>query len=193
MPFREKAKNLFRTKTRGDSLSTTSTNESNHDVYQPGETMPPPKYRRPPQKEHKDKLEAFSFADAWRKRSFQSSHSPGGTRASSRRASFLSTGRKSRKSMTSPYDDAEHRLAEQQAEAGASRPKDSGVEAPALKLPNGAEQEGDDNIAKAETKQTNGAPNGLHKVTTAKDHVPFSEDDFANAMKRSHMEVSAQS
>lgn len=57
--------------------------------------MPKPKYRKPPDKEHKEKLEAFSFADAWRKKSFQSQHSPMGTRAPSRRASFLSIGKKS--------------------------------------------------------------------------------------------------
>ena len=77
MPLREKAKNLFKSKGRGDSLSKTSTNESSRErwpsnVYQPGEVMPQPKYRRPPRKEHTEKLEAFSFADAWRKKSFQS-------------------------------------------------------------------------------------------------------------------------
>jgi hypothetical protein len=95
MPFRERAKRLFRSKSRSDSLSQTSTNGSDRDrwpsnVYKPGEPMPRPKYRAPPQKEHKEKLEAFSFADAWRKRSFQSNYSPMGTRAPSRRASFLS-------------------------------------------------------------------------------------------------------
>lgn len=95
MPFRERAKRIFRSKSRSDSLSQTSTNGSDRDrwpsnVYKPGETMPRPKYRAPPQKEHTEKLEAFSFADAWRKKSFQSNYSPMGTRAPSRRASFLS-------------------------------------------------------------------------------------------------------
>ena len=40
--------------------------------------MPRPKYRAPPKKEHKEKLEAFSFPDAWRKKSFQSQYSPMG-------------------------------------------------------------------------------------------------------------------
>lgn len=53
----------------------------------------------PPKKEHKEKLEAFSFSDAWRRKSFQSQYSPMGTRAPSRmpsrRNSWLSMGRKS--------------------------------------------------------------------------------------------------
>ena len=41
-------------------------------VYKPGEPMPRPKYRTPAKKEHKEKLEAFSFAESWaaRKHSF---------------------------------------------------------------------------------------------------------------------------
>jgi len=50
--------------------------------------MPRPKYRAVPKKEHKDKLDAFSFPEAWRRRSFQSQHSPMGTRAPSRRNSI---------------------------------------------------------------------------------------------------------
>jgi hypothetical protein len=53
--------------------------------------MPRPKYRAIPKKEHKDKLEAFSFADSWRRKSFQSQYSPMGTRAPSRRNSFQAT------------------------------------------------------------------------------------------------------
>lgn len=98
MPLREKAKSFFKSKHHNsDSLSKTNTNGSDRkgsDYYQPGE-MPLPKYRRPPQKEHKEKLEAFSFADAWGRKSFQSHHSPMGTRAPSRRASWMSMGRKS--------------------------------------------------------------------------------------------------
>lgn len=95
MPFREKAKKIFRSKSRSSSLSKTSTNGSDRErwpsnVYKPGEAMPRPKYRAPPSKEHKEKLEAFSFADAWRKRSFQSTYSPMGTAAPSRRASWIS-------------------------------------------------------------------------------------------------------
>lgn len=100
MPFREKAKRFFKPRSRGDSLSKASTTESEaqswpSNVYKPGEPMPRPKYRAPPKKEHKEKLEAFSFADAWRRKSYQSTYSPMGTRAPSRRTSFMSLGRKS--------------------------------------------------------------------------------------------------
>ncbi|KAK5708267.1 hypothetical protein LTR97_000807 [Elasticomyces elasticus] len=99
MVFREKAKALFRRKNSGtdSSLSKTSNSSSNSsrerwpsNVYKPGEAMPRPKYRKPPTKEHKEKLEAFSFGDSWRRRSFQSNYSPMGTRAPSRRNSLFS-------------------------------------------------------------------------------------------------------
>lgn len=83
MAIREKAKALFKSRSKSDkdSLSKASTQGSDRErwpsnVYKPGEPMPRPKYRAPPKKEHKDKLEAFSFADAWRKKSFQSQYSP---------------------------------------------------------------------------------------------------------------------
>jgi hypothetical protein len=53
--------------------------------------MPRPKYRAIPKKEHKDKLDAFSFPEAWRRRSFQSQYSPMGTRAPSRRNSLVAS------------------------------------------------------------------------------------------------------
>ena len=37
-------------------------------VYKPGEPMPRPKYRGPYNQAHQDKLSAFSFGEAWRKR-----------------------------------------------------------------------------------------------------------------------------
>ncbi len=96
MPFREKAKALFRRKdSAADSLSkTTSSSNSSRErwpsnIYKPGETMPRPKYRKPPTKEHKEKLESFSFGDAWRRKSYQSNYSPMGTRAPSRSNSLF--------------------------------------------------------------------------------------------------------
>lgn len=94
MPFREKAKRFFKSSSRSDSLSKTDSSSSRErwpsNVYKPGEPMPRPKYRAIPKKEHTEKLESFSFADAWRKKSFQSSYSPMGTRAPSRRNSLFS-------------------------------------------------------------------------------------------------------
>ena len=64
--------------------------------------MPRPKYRAPVKKEHKEKLDSFSFGNAWRRRSFVSEYSPHGSRMPSRRPSLLSRasfGAKSRKSI----------------------------------------------------------------------------------------------
>ena len=58
-------------------------------VYKPGEKMPPMKYRRPVAPEHKEKLESFSFAKAWRRRSHQSVYSPHGSRMPSRAPSLV--------------------------------------------------------------------------------------------------------
>lgn len=94
MPFRERAKRLFKSSSRSDSSSKTDSSSSRErwpsNVYKPGEPMPRPKYRAVPKKEHTEKLESFSFADAWRKKSFQSTYSPMGTRAPSRRNSLFS-------------------------------------------------------------------------------------------------------
>ncbi|KXT08849.1 hypothetical protein AC579_1482 [Pseudocercospora musae] len=112
MAVREKVKGLFKSKSKSDrdsQLSNTSTQASDRErwpsnVYRPGEPMPRPKYRAPPKKEHKERLEAFSFTEAWRRKSFHSQYSPMGTRAPSRRnssrqpsrrSSWISLGRKS--------------------------------------------------------------------------------------------------
>lgn len=95
MPFRERLKKTFsRSSSDGLSLSQTNTNGSRKDssVYQPGEKMPPLKYRRPVAKEHKEHLEAFNFAKAWRRRSHQSIYSPMGSRMPSRAGSVVTNG-----------------------------------------------------------------------------------------------------
>ncbi|CBX99653.1 hypothetical protein LEMA_P088920.1 [Plenodomus lingam JN3] len=81
------------------------------DFYLPGEKMPPLKYRRPVDPEHKKRLEAFSFTTAWRRHSNASLYSPMGTRLSSRRSSFRSRRSRSRSmlrsrrsSVSSEYD-----------------------------------------------------------------------------------------
>lgn len=127
MAIREKAKNLFKRRgSRSDSLSKTSSKESSRDrwpsnVYKPGETMPKPKYRRPPEKAHKDKLDAFRFGDAWRKKSFQSQHSPMGTRLPSRRNSFLNF----RKSLASRNASRNASLASDSRQTSGAQHKDS--------------------------------------------------------------------
>jgi hypothetical protein len=90
MPIRARAKAFFRRSrnVNDDTLSKTDSTDSHErwpsNVYKPGEPMPRPKYRAPPKKEHKEHLDSFSFADAWRRKSFQSQYSPMGTRAPSR-------------------------------------------------------------------------------------------------------------
>ena len=161
MPFRDRAKKLFRSKSRGNSLSTTPTTTSStgsdrdrwpSNVYKPGEPMPRPKYRAPAQKEHTEKLEAFSFADAWRKSSFQSNYSPMGTRAQSRRTSFLSMHRKSvagrsmsRKSIGGGHVD--HGRSEGATTEETDETKSRASEALVGKLSKQSEAEGDDDVA----------------------------------------------
>lgn len=72
------------------------TPEADDDYYKPGEKMPPMKYRRAVDPEHKKKLEAFSFSTAWRRRSHTSLYSPMGSRLPSRRNSCRSRRSRSR-------------------------------------------------------------------------------------------------
>ncbi|CAO2652421.1 Nn.00g007040.m01.CDS01 [Neocucurbitaria sp. VM-36] len=74
----------------------TKTGLPESDFYQPGEKMPPLKYRRPVDPEHKKTLEAFSFSTAWRRHSHTSLYSPMGSRLPSRRSSFRSRRGRSR-------------------------------------------------------------------------------------------------
>jgi hypothetical protein len=87
----------------GGSLSKTSSktakpkkeSNKNSNVYQPGEKMPPLKYRRPVNPEHKEKLESFNWTKAWRRKSDQSMYSPMGSRIPSRKNSQTTVGRRS--------------------------------------------------------------------------------------------------
>lgn len=101
MPFRERLKKTFSRSSstaasETSSLSQQTTNTSTIEgrrgshIYQPGEKMPPLKYRRPVQKEHKERLEAFNFATAWRRVSRNSVYSPHGSRMPSRNPSVVS-------------------------------------------------------------------------------------------------------
>ncbi|KAF2259893.1 hypothetical protein CC78DRAFT_536735 [Lojkania enalia] len=101
MPLRTRLRRAF---TRGsqddESFSRTSkgsksTGKRDSIHYQPGEKMPPLKYRRPVNPEHKAHLEAFSWAKAWRRKSDQSVYSPMGSRMPSRKNSYTTVGRKS--------------------------------------------------------------------------------------------------
>lgn len=156
MPFRERAKRLFRPRTRNpDSLSHTSSNNSSNErwpsnVYKPGEPMPRPKYRKPPTKEHKDKLEAFSFADAWRRKSYQSTYSPMGTRAPSRKNSLFSLA--SRKKSFAGRSSRANSVTSADTDAGKGGTKHrevnpyGGAPTKGTRLPAEAEAEGDDDV-----------------------------------------------
>ena len=106
MPFRARMKRaLGRSIDDGAELSTTGSNRSAKakktkkeklpdNVYKPGEIMPRPKYRGPYNQAHQDKLSAFSFGNAWKRRKSSatagSEYSPMGSRLMSRRNSVWS-------------------------------------------------------------------------------------------------------
>lgn len=106
MPFREKMRRAFGTRPsdEGSELFFTQTpssssrrsrkekktrRSSSSNVYRPGEIMPKPKYPLAYNKAHQDKLLAYNFGDAWKKRkSVQSQYiSPLGSRWPSARTS----------------------------------------------------------------------------------------------------------
>lgn len=179
MAIREKAKALFRTRSNktdsNSTLSKSSTQASDRErwpsnVYKPGEPMPRPKYRAVPKKEHKEKLEAFSFAEAWRRKSFQSQYSPMGTRApsrrnsreqtgASRRSSFLSMGRKSfsgksaSRSNSVTSGETEKSNVRHREHMGAARP---------TALANQVEQEGDDDVGNGESDTSTSSVTSTH-------------------------------
>jgi len=101
MPFRERLKKTFSRNSQSSTNSEDSSTISGSDgkthgnTYQPGEKIPQ-KYRRPVEKAHREKLESFSFANAWRRKSYQSIYSPMGSRMPSRKNSVeVQTGRRS--------------------------------------------------------------------------------------------------
>ncbi|KAF2769415.1 hypothetical protein EJ03DRAFT_96799 [Teratosphaeria nubilosa] len=221
MPFRERAKKLFKSKNRGsdsDSLSKSSSKNSSRDrwpsnVYKPGEPMPRPKYRKPPTKEHKEHLESFSFAEAWRRKSFQSQYSPMGTRLPSRRNSFLSMGSRKRSYLSSRGPSRNGSVGSQSSDvteksmlSPAARQRERGFGG--TRLSTEVEAEGDDDIhnvglsrvqsrdhqyTKSKPKTTDEIPPPIiPPMSTAHDHQPFSEQDLALAMQRSHLAVPTQ-
>ncbi|KAK3067672.1 hypothetical protein LTR53_015321 [Teratosphaeriaceae sp. CCFEE 6253] len=207
MPFREKAKNLFRRKasTTDSSLADTASSSSSRErwpsnVYKPGETMPRPKYRKAPSKEHKEALESFNFGDSWRKKSFQSTYSPMGTRAPSRRNSLFSRKSYARSSRANSVSSV-------RSEKGGVRQREmhSGV-ALAPMLSTEVEAEGDDDVhnvglSRVQSRELNAAKSrprtaaemppsdNYFGTITAHDHQPFSEHDLNLAMQRSHLAV----
>ncbi|KAL8699572.1 MAG: hypothetical protein Q9224_001351 [Gallowayella concinna] len=121
MPFRAKVKKAFgknedsseASSDLSQAQSKTSTKKSKkpqteypENIYKPGE-IPDSKYKGPYNKEHQQKLHAFSFKAAFqgRRKSEQSLYSPMGSRLPSRRGSFLSRKSFARSRQQSRIDD----------------------------------------------------------------------------------------
>lgn len=238
MPFRERIKKVFKSSSPNSSLRKSSTQTSDattrdprwpSNVYAPGEAMPRPKYRAPVKKEHKDKLESFSFGSAWRRRSHVSEYSPHGSRMPSRAPSLLSRksfGAKSvrrgsvgEKSTGAKSDGILETDGAQMRSRGAARPTRLSAE---------IEAEGDDDVANVGLSRVQSRerevgsphsrqPSGVsvhHKPSAsnvaangstshqplnaalaeaqAKPNLPFTEEELALAMKRSHLAVPTQ-
>jgi len=188
MPFRQRIKRaLTRSSSSSDggsSLSKSASNKPESNVYQPGEKMPPMKYRRPVAPEHKEKLESFSFARAWRRKSAHSQYSPMGSRMPSRKNSTATNGRKSfqatRLSMQAPRT------------ASTVDPK---------QVKEGSDEEGDvTNVGLSrhptqDPRQSNAVRrSGSRPRTGQKSGVdtPFSPEDLDLALKKTHLDVPQQ-
>lgn len=201
---------LKRVLTAGSHSKSAKPDEPESDFYKPGEKMPPLKYRRAVDPEHKKKLEAFSFQTAWRRHSNASLYSPMGSRLPSRRSSFRrrsrsrSKHRSRRGSVSSEYDPEEW----VDSGIGASI---AGDERPA-NIKEASDDEGDvlnvglsrnptEDPRDARRKQSQGAgarrPSSVHQPSrpaTGSDRTrnasqPFSAEDLEFALQKSHLEA----
>ncbi|KAF2845942.1 hypothetical protein T440DRAFT_252500 [Plenodomus tracheiphilus IPT5] len=176
------------------------------DFYLPGEKMPPLKYRRPVDPEHKKRLEAFSFSTAWRRHSNASLYSPMGSRLPSRRSSFRSRRSRSRSmhrsrrsSVSSEYDHEEW----VDSGIGASI---AGDDRPA-NIREASDDEGDvlnEDPRDARRKQSAGARRsssvrqssrpgtGSDRTRQASVSVPFSPEELELALQKSHLEATKE-
>lgn len=84
MPFREKFKRALGRDRSGSGASSLKTSKTNDGNAQGDDPEPKPKYRAPVDPKHKERLEAFSFANTWRRKSTSSLYSPHGSRMPSR-------------------------------------------------------------------------------------------------------------
>ncbi|KAL5115474.1 hypothetical protein ACEQ8H_006615 [Pleosporales sp. CAS-2024a] len=189
--------------------------DADDDYYKPGEKMPPLKYRRPVDPEHKKKLEAFSFSTAWRRRSHTSLYSPMGSRLPSRRNSCRSRRSRSRSMARSRRSSVSHGSDYDQEEwvdsgIGASI---AGDERPA-NIKEASDDEGDVlnvGLSRNPTEDPRDAKNRKQSLGhrrssstklasrpgTASDHTrrpsqPFSPEDLELALQRSHLEATTE-
>ncbi|KAJ4331634.1 hypothetical protein N0V95_009846 [Ascochyta clinopodiicola] len=186
------------------------------DFYLPGEKMPPMKYRRPVDPEHKKNLDAFSFKKAWRRRSHQSLYSPMGSRLPSRKGSFRSRRSRSRSvhrsrrsSFHSDYDEEDETWVD--SGIGASL---SDSDRPA-NIREASDDEGDVlnvGLSRNPTQDPRDAPRkestggrrrsssiqsvrrsstrpGTGSDRTRRDSQPFSPEDLELALQKSHLDA----
>ncbi|KAI4913233.1 uncharacterized protein J4E92_009856 [Alternaria infectoria] len=185
--------------------------EPESDFYKPGEKMPPLKYRRAVDPEHKKKLEAFSFSTAWRRHSNASLYSPMGSRLPSRRSSFRrrsrsrSMHRSRRGSCSSDYD------AEEWVDSGIGA-SIAGDDRPA-NIKEASDDEGDvlnvglsrnptEDPRDARRKQSQGARRSSSvqqpsRPATGSDRTrnpsqPFSPEELEIALQKSHLEATKE-
>ncbi|KAJ9638400.1 hypothetical protein H2201_002676 [Coniosporium apollinis] len=195
MPFRERMKKAFKRSPSNSETSSLSKTDSKGDpnVYQPGEKMPQPKYRRPVPKEHKEKLENFSFSNAWRRSSQQSGdYSPMGSRAPSRRGSLASVfGVGGRKSFQSRRGESHVGSTVEEDEGDDTDVKNVG-------LSKNNTHEGANASASAAPMSLNqiaNQPSGSRPQSsnanggrTSPYQQPFTQEDLTLALKRSHLD-----
>ncbi|KAF2194776.1 hypothetical protein K469DRAFT_686737 [Zopfia rhizophila CBS 207.26] len=204
MPLRTRLRRAFTRSSQDDSpLSKTSSKNSktrkDSSVYQPGEKMPPPKYRRPVNPEHKEKLEAFSWAQAWRRKSDQSQYSPMGSRLPSRKNSIVTLGRRSiggRKGNSRGNDGIGV-----DSGIGGSISGDAGVE----QVKEGSDEEGDVmnvGLSRQATHDSSTHGRRSHSIRSGgsrpatgrrsgstKPDTPFTQEELELALKKSHLEA----
>ncbi|KAK4694476.1 hypothetical protein P7C71_g3114, partial [Lecanoromycetidae sp. Uapishka_2] len=203
MPFRAKMKRALGrgTSAEGDDLTRTDTDKSNKskkpkkeklpdNIYKPGE-MPKPKYRGPYNKEHQDKLSAFSFGDAWTRRKSSatgtSDLSPMGSRIMSRRGSAWS--RRSNK-LGSRQNSTFAGVEEGEADDDVRNVGLSRQHTAENRRPRTAESQ----IIGFETRKTvtSGDTYGLQSQKTITNGQMFTEDELANAMSQSTIKASTR-
>ena len=189
-------------KKRSGSTATSGTTTPKIEYYKPGEE-PRPKYRGTVSKEHTEKLQSFSFSDAWkdkesgRKSSASSVHglmSPGGTVAQSRATSFVASLRK--KSIASGSEsDTDGRDARRKSVA--IQPETGTVKENPLDDTNVTNAGGPSRPQTAAGKppdpaNTSGVP--LEKTATNGEiipphNVPFSSEELQKALSRATIEA----
>jgi hypothetical protein len=182
MAIRERLKKTFsRNSASGAGSEDSSSAGSN--VYKPGEKMPQSKYRRPVAKEHKEKLEAFSFANAWRRKSNGSTYSPMGSRMPSRKNSAEpQVGRRSR-SFVQPVSEGDNDDTDV-ANVGASHHHTTDQ-------PPSSRKPGEPPLALTKAKDFAASDSESHNANGVRHDTPFASDELTQRL--SHLAIPSTS